>query len=106
EMSKKDVFRGNLPRPHRSSLDGATYHPGILEFSAVICRGLIEATVAAVHRRPVLAFSAVICRGLIEALGINPQSGLVALFSAVICRGLIEAPPTGHHPLAGQCFPR
>ena len=62
-------------------------------FSAVLCRGLIEASTRTCRPRVAgVRFSAVLCRGLIEAPGAPGASGgLPGGFSAVLCRGLIEA---------------
>ena len=80
----------------------------IEEFSAALCRGLIEASdlsVGARVRFPRLyaaaslfrnigvrlgAFSAALCRGLIEADRADRRFRTFA-FSAALCRGLIEA---------------
>ena len=97
-------------RPH-----GAGVRAGA-EFSAALCRGLIEAAVVAARRVASLPFSAALCRGLIEAAGTAPPRArgrasfprLYAAaslkqqcsrtprrshpwFSAALCRGLIEA---------------
>ena len=63
-----------------------------MEFSAALCRGLIEAIGNSVRHREVAAFSAALCRGLIEALRASELAGQIAdTFSAALCRGLIEA---------------
>ena len=86
------------------------------EFSAALCRGLIEArspigaavarllrfprlyAAASLKRTGVTAqqgdkpwFSAALCRGLIEAIRGSTTTTLASLFSAALCRGLIEA---------------
>ena len=76
-------------------------------FSAVLCRGLIEA----VRRRlPARArfdrFSAVLCRGLIEARHPRGRAGQDVRFSAVLCRGLIEARLAATRRRAVRGFPR
>ena len=83
-------------------------------FSAVLCRGLIEASTKpddSVTRRSDSVFSAVLCRGLIEAGWWQPalRTGALAEFSAVLCRGLIEARSRVTRPRCTRrrrCFPR
>ena len=105
-----------------------------IEFSAALCRGLIEAGRTPPQSSPALSrFSAALCRGLIEAsrcerwVSSPASAGFPRLyaaaslkpfrdprarrrrrpFSAALCRGLIEArtpPPRGRTP--GRGFPR
>ena len=60
-------------------------------FSAVMSRGLIEATWLDCVNRLEPEFSAVMSRGLIEATWSGEFDVPVRLFSAVMSRGLIEA---------------
>ena len=62
-----------------------------MEFSAVICCGLIEVT-PDMEKEALTKhwFSAVICCGLIEVAMVCDRPGTIHLFSAVICCGLIE----------------
>ena len=62
------------------------------KFSAVLCRGLIEASIRTHWLLSARQFSAVLCRGLIEAYVSVTLYHLTTPFSAVLCRGLIEAP--------------
>ena len=114
-------------KPHRGIAHGRAPQ----RFSAVLCRGLIEAFVTLTYRHAGNPFSAVLCRGLIEAPTGIASRGRSTLsfprfyaaaslkrarartsraprrkFSAVLCRGLIEAGIRHRHSWLRHRFPR
>ena len=75
----------------------------LTEYSAALCRGLIEALEERIDSHDNLRYSAALCRGLIEAPTRTPVIVSTVSYSAALCRGLIEAPsgePSGlvSHP--------
>ena len=74
------------------------------KYSAALCRGLIEASIAAQRCWTIWGvYSAALCRGLIEASG-NLQGEHICAesleYSAALCRGLIEDFPMRAFPAA------
>ena len=74
-------------------LSAATRTPAAGQYSAALCRGLIEASARRKPTQRSNGYSAALCRGLIEARPpASWSSARSRTYSAALCRGLIEAP--------------